>query len=233
MSWSHVQGTGVQGAGGISSLSCSFAGALTPADLVVSGVTTYNLAATPPITASDNKGNTWTADTTGTPTNYYLAAISHALATTGGTSFTVTWTIASGGGYPSMAIDEYSYSGTLSVDSAETSGSTTTTTNAPAAGSLAVTGTDLVYAVLGTDASASFTAGSGLALRYNANYANGVAEGICAEDQLGATSAVNPAWSLSAAVACYTAAVAYKTVGAAQDPIGVASDTGSLCMGMP
>ena len=226
MSWAHIQGTGTQAAGAVTSLSVAFGSNITSGNMIATGVATY-CTPTDTLTATDNAGgggNTYTSDTTAVVgSNNYWVTISHAPITLGtGTKPTVTWT-ASGTSptmYPSIAIDEFSYGGTLSVDSHVSYNNTTVSTASPSVGSLTVTGNDLIYAVLGFDASApTVTAGSGLTLSYSAGCVNGQAEGIAAEYQLNATTTVNPSWTLSAPATTYRCGVAYKTpTGATNGP---------------
>jgi hypothetical protein len=228
MSWSHVQGTGVQAASGnITSLSVSFAGNVTAGNLIVSGSTTYlNGAAT--LTLSDNQSNSYSYATTHAGGSAgFFAAIGHSVAA-GTNTPSVTWSTGAVGAYPSMSIDEYAGGGSATVDSAISfSGATSTST--PSLGSLTVTGTDLVYAVCGSDGTpATYTAGAGMTARYNQPWVSGKAEGICAEDQLNATTAVNPGWTLNSTISTYPVGVAYKA--AAGNTYSLSAGAGSYTL---
>lgn len=212
MGWNHIQGAGAQSSGGpINSLTASFGVAATIGNVIICRITNSSTVAESPV--FQDGSNTYTVDAYLNPTsNTDQAGISHAIVATPVTTITLLYTDGTGNGYMSMAIDEYSFTGSLSVDGTGTLG--VATTNSPVFGSaLTVTGNDLVVAVLGVDGSSTVTAGSGFTLRYNENLSPGNAEGIAAEDALNVTSNTTPSWSLGSSVACYGAAVAYKATG--------------------
>jgi hypothetical protein len=237
MSWAHVQGTGVQStSGAVNSLSVSFASSVTAGNLAVSGIATYIPNQDTYCLVSDNKSNTWAEDTP----NFLIteaSCIGHSVVTTGGTSFTVTWkTDENSGGtspnasYTSICIDEFSFTGTVSVDSQQTA-QTTVSTKTPTVGTaLTVTGNDLIYALMEFDlysagGTTSFTPMSGFTNAYTAQWNSAGGEGIWAMYELNATSGVDPSWTITStntpnttccAVAYYTSAAV--AVGCAYYP---------------
>jgi hypothetical protein len=235
LSWTRIQGTGAQNAAGpTQTIAKAFASNTAVGNLIVVRVTLYNNSGSAE-TVSDNLGNTYTKDILevfGT----LQAGVWHAPITSAGAT-TVTADDGSGNNaYWAIAIDEYSYTGSLSVESTVTSdpsqlGSPTTTPTMQTA--LTVTGTNLVAAILGADGnSGTITAGSGGVLRFNANYSSGSAEMIAAEDYINVTSNTTPSWTVGTSQTTqYAAAASYKGTGAAaQDPIGIA---GPLCCSVP
>src|SRR5271157_5890192 len=122
MSWSHVQQGGAQnttGGGTATTISATFSGAVTAGDLIVVGVAN---ALAGSITVADNKNSGNYTQVPGTTGSNAESCIFYLVATIGGAAgtFTVTATSASGG-YPSISIDEFSFTGggTISVDSSQ------------------------------------------------------------------------------------------------------------------
>jgi hypothetical protein len=208
VSWTRVQGSGASNASGPTSNTTVSLTGVTAGDLVVVRATAYansGVSAGPSI--SDSASNSYTLDKSNNTDTSYWAIIGHSVVTTGGSlTFKISWS--SGTAYASIAVDEYSFSGSLSVDSVASMGYAST--NSPQTGALTVTGNDLICAVLGLDSSATVTAGSGFTLRYDGSYSNGNCEGLAAEDELNVTSGLTPSWSLNTAIHCYAAAVAYS-----------------------
>lgn len=216
MSWGLVTGNnglGVQATGPTTTISMSFVNAVSSGDMAVVGMSTYLYNTADAATVTDNKtGNTWANDT-GHSTGHFDAEILHSVIANGGSGFAVT-VATPHNGFPSISLDEFSGGGAATVDSFIACPATTSFTNVPAVGSLTVSGTDLIYAVLGLDKGAP-TATPSLTAGYQAGYVSSQAEGIYAQYQLNATSAVNPAWSLSASETIYACGVAYKAAGGA------------------
>jgi hypothetical protein len=224
MSWAHVQGTSVQSSGNVQNLSASLSG-VTGGDVLASGYAGYP-SGPYAVTPSDSQSNIWSADTSNTfgGVGQVAAFVGHSVTTTGGT-VTVTWGAPGGGDttYCAMTVDEFSESGTVTVDS-EVSSSGSSSTSSPSVGSLSVSGTDLIYATLGFDSAATVTAGSGYTLTGYLNYTGGTV-GIASEYLLNATSSTNPSWSLGTAATCYQAGVAYKTAS------GTVTGSGAITLG--
>ena len=199
MSWARVQGTGAQvSSGSTTTLTATFASAVTAGDLIVVGVS--GASGTTP-TVQDNKNSTnYTkaiANATDSFIFYYVAPV-------GGSGFAVTVNFGAAS-YSSISIDEFSFTSgaTISVDSTGNSGGSAGT--ATLGGNLTVSGTDLIIASVQSTASATYTAGSGFTLGYTVNYASGTAFGIASEYLLNETSNINPtlgitsSWNMTAA----------------------------------
>lgn len=207
MSWAHVQGGGTNSLSfGVTSLSATFVSAVTSGNLLVSGSATYLGGGSDTYTVTDNKANSWTRDTT-LPGTLSVAVQGHTIAGSSVSGLAVTWTESPNPGFPAISIDEFSFTGTGAAESV-ISQSGTTGTAAPAVGSLTVTGTDLIYAVLGYFSNTTVT--PALTAAFAAAYAAGQSMGINVQYKLNATTSVNPSWALGASETCFRCGVAFK-----------------------
>jgi hypothetical protein len=212
--WSQVQGTGAQGtSSGVSSLSASFVSAVASGDLVCTGCSNFSYYSFSQ-SVDDNNVNPYTVDTgvTVVGPNVAYTAIAHSVVPTGGT-LTLTWNLTFHGNFVAISIDEFSAPGaTISVDNVVDS-NTVTGTATPSVGTLAVSGNDLIYAILLNETTGTITPGSGFTASYSVPGIGGAAEGISAEYQLNQTSNVNPGWTCTLSGTYIVCGAAYKATG--------------------
>ncbi len=202
MAWVQVQSAGATDSAAAASISASFANPTTVGNIIVASLSAFSDGTT---SVSDGSNSYTSAVSVGhlsDTVQIWYAPVTTAIQT-------VTFSTTAPEMFASMSIDEYSYTGALSVDGTATLAYGST--NSPATGDLTVSGYDLIYAALGTAAACTFTAGSGLTIVYSADYVSSQANGICVEDDLNVTSGVTPSWSLSGAVDCLGCAVALRT----------------------
>ena len=164
----------------------------------------YNFGSGGASTLADNYGNSYSIDETQTATlvhSHVMAEIGHALATSAGSGFTVTYTPNNAGNL-SLTCTEYSFAGSLSVDN---SGGSTGTGTAISSGSFTTTGAaDLLVGSAATHATGViWTLGSGFSTLSSAT-GSSTAVAQLAEDNLSvsagsnsvtATSSVSDAWA--------------------------------------
>ncbi len=205
---SLVQQTGVEGAPA-SSTSVSFTSPVTAGDLVVVAVGTWSVPSVSSFTVSDNKGNTYTQAVLDNTGSTRTVAIYYAIVSTGGSSFQVTVT-PSASAYTTIAINEYSGVGAIAVDTTGTGNGTSTT---PSAGSLVLSGSgELVAMMTAVDyGGITYTAGSGFSLGFTAN--NGTNESGAYENDLSGSGTVTASLSLSANDNWTAAAAAFQLTG--------------------
>jgi hypothetical protein len=139
--------------------------------------------------------------------NWYTSGF-HSLLTTGGAlSISITPNV---GFYPSVAVEEYSFTGSASFDVGSNIawGSNTGTVSS---GALTLAGNDLVCGVFGTGGAAVIGAGGGFTMRHQISFASGQRNGINVMDALNLTGSVTPSFTVSAAIQSGGFGVAYKT----------------------
>jgi hypothetical protein len=211
MSWSHVNGTSVSGAGNITSLSVTLGWTAVATDLMCVGIGDYTSGTT---SVSDSNSNTYTKaidHANGIGADY--AGIFSSIIGTGGASISVTYqsTVSS---YPAFTVDEYTPpAGTVSVDSTATGGANNSST---VTGNLTITGSgpDLIYAAVQAGQAVTYTAGTSYTLRSHQPYTGGASEGVAAEDWLGVTTGPQTAsMTLSAGCDWTMVAAAFKVTG--------------------
>lgn len=209
MSWAHVQGTGGQATGGVSSFQATFSGSVTAGNLIVVSVSTYIASGTISVADNKNAGNYTQAVRIDGNTNY-TSAIYYLVAGTGGASFTITLT-GTGTIYPAISIDEYSFTAgaSISVDGTATMDYTNTPTPATST-AIVPTASDLIFASVSTWLAATFTAGTGFTLRYNVDYGSGSPGGIGSEDYVNESGSITPGFTLSATAFSVMTAAAFK-----------------------
>jgi hypothetical protein len=206
MSWARVQNVSATGTGGVSSISVTLPNPVTAGNLIV--VTIGNDATTPTVSDSINSTNytlgNFYNDAGKSVYTYYYKVI------TGGSSFQITATF-SGTDYPAIYAAEYSFSGTLSVDTAPT-GTSGSNANPVLAGALTITGNDLVICTCTLEAGGlTATASSGYTIQFQTPLTGGQHYGIAMSDQLNVTANTTPGFTLSGSASWGICATAFKT----------------------
>lgn len=193
--WTHVQGTTKANAGSnTGTIAQTYGSAVTAGNLgiiCVSAVTTSNAALS--ATISDGT-NTWTlakiTNLQNISNDWYCAGIYYTIFS-GSSAYTETVTLSNTFCYPTISIDEYSFTpGTVSISSTGTGASATNGTGAFAStGNVTfTTPSALVIAIAQYDNVGTFTAGSGFAIREQVSEVSGHCEGLGMEDWLNASS---------------------------------------------
>ena len=205
--WGYINSGGTQlTSGSNTSISYTPTWTITSGDLLVVSVCSYGSAALTVKDSVNNVNYTLAESSTGggyLETYYYVPPI-------GGSSFTITATVASGSNVSAITVAEYGVTpgAAIVVDSVGTNAATST--QASLLSALSVSGLDLVYAaVLVATPSITETAGTGFTLRYNAPLA-GTAYGIASEDFVNGTSSVNPIMGMSGSATSQMTGVAFK-----------------------
>lgn len=190
MSWSHIQGTGIQSTANITSLSCTITG-VAIGNTLISGLSGFLNQFSNTLTPSDNKGNSWSIDTPQPDSSHHMfAAIGHTVANVAG-SVIVTWTITGGTGqtgFLTMSIDEYGGGGNAptigTIGGIQTDSQTTLRTIG-----MTFTGTDLVYvSAYETVTSDTVTYNNSGVARYFAPTISSISVGIATADWVSTTS---------------------------------------------
>lgn len=213
MSWAHISASssGAQAAsGGLTSLSCSYAANITGGNFLVSSMTGYGAGS---VSVSGGGGGSWAAATSATNNGSNFAVIGYSVSTTS-EAVTVTWSSTTSVSIdPSVSVDEYSGGGSATVDGTVNCTSLATSGNM-SIGPVTVTGTDLVYGVVGCYSTPSMTAGTGFTMRYVGGATSGKTVSINAEDEVNATTNTTVAW-VSGSQSWFAAAASFTTAAAA------------------
>ncbi len=213
MTWAlaNSNSTGAVAGSNASTISATFANAVTAGDLIVVGVSGYGASS---ITVKDSINNT---NYSACSANVYSSSnfnygIFWFVAPTGGSSFSVTAT-GNTSFYPSIAICEYSFStGTISTDG---QGSNSGNSNPFTGSAISPTSTDLIFM---TSAYNNYSIGTATPLSgYNARFGGGPtggsAVGIQVIDGLNFSSTTTPnVMSSSGTQQWYTVTCAFKTI---------------------
>ena len=224
-----VQQAGLQNLAGGTTITVSFPGAVTAGNLIVVGFVQWS-ATGDVITVSDSKGNSYAAaGTRASLTGTGIAAIYWGIATTGGSSFSVTVSVTSAGAYLTMMIGEFSFGAgsTISVEGY----STGTGAGSPFDSGLItpVTAGDLIIGVVNSGSVGSPTAGSGFTLPAEWVYTSGAGEPGLMEYLLSASGPLNAIATAGSAGTWAMEGAAFKATA----PVGAPAGGGaSLLMGL-
>lgn len=228
MSWTHVQGAqvGAISTTTVASLTASFASSVTPGNRVVVGAISFSSTPGRDMTCADNKtGNTYGSDVSlgyiPFSGHYDYLHIFSSVIVQGGTGFNITITTLVSTTYFYISIDEFSFSGTSSVDNTTTNTGTPTGSATYTAGNMTgLAGDDLIVMLVENEnvsTTPTWVPGASFNLAYNntntsgataaTSYWTGNTNSSCNPTMTGLFGGTTGLWG--------AVGVAYKNVGGA------------------